>query len=180
MALTSTIHRFQIQLSDVDRGVYESLDLRVAQHPSESAQRMLARVLAYVLRHEEGIDFGRGLSTVEEPALWVKDLRGEVTAWIDVGFPAATRLHRASKTGARVFVYVYAAKSAAPWLAEMAKATIHRKDEVEAWALPSELLDALEARLERNVSWSVTVSDGRLYVQQGDDTFEGTPERLPL
>ena len=84
MALTSTIHRFQIQLSDVDRGVYESLDLRVAQHPSESAQRMLARVLAYALRHEEGIDFGRGLSTVEEPALWVKDLRGEVEDQIQV------------------------------------------------------------------------------------------------
>ncbi|HBQ10216.1 MAG TPA: hypothetical protein DEF51_03160 [Myxococcales bacterium] len=180
MALTSTIHRFQIQLSDVDRGVYESLDLRVAQHPSESAQRMLARVLAYALRHEEGIDFGRGLSTVEEPALWVKDLRGEVTAWIDVGFPAATRLHRASKTGARVFVYVYAPKGAAPWIAEMAKATIHRKDEIEAWSLPSELLEPLETRLDRNVSWSVTVSDGRLYVQHGDETFEGTPERLAL
>ena len=172
------MYRFAIELSDVDRGVYEALDLRVAQHPSESARRMLARVLAYVLRHEEGIDFGRGLSNVEEPAVWIKDLRGDVMAWIDVGLPAPARLHRASKTGAKVYVYTH--KEPTPWLAELAKATVHAREGIEVWSLPAELLDALEPRLDRKMSWSVTVSDGRIYVQDGDETIEGAPRRHPL
>jgi len=175
MALGSTMYRFAIELSDVDRGVYESLDLRVAQHPSESARRMVARVVAYALRYEEGIAFGRGVSTVDEPAIWVKDLRGDVTAWIDVGLPAPERLHRASKTGARVFVYNH--KDPTPWLREIEKAKIHNREAIEIWTLPAPFLDALQERVARNVAWSITVTDGLIYVQDGDDTFEGAPVR---
>ena len=180
VALTSTMHRFHVELSDVDRGVYESLDLRVAQHPSESVRRMLARVLAYLLAYEEGIDFGRGLSDPGEPAVAVKDLTGRLRAFIDVGFPSPERLHRASKTGARVAVYVYAEKPLKSWLADLAKATIHQRAALEIWLLPGELLDDLESRVERTVRWNVTVSDGRLYIECGDHTAEGTPERRVL
>ena len=76
MALSATVYHFQIELSDVDRGVYQSLDLRVARHPSESTPYLLTRVIAYALLFEEGIAFTKGLSTSEEPALWVKDLQG--------------------------------------------------------------------------------------------------------
>jgi uncharacterized protein YaeQ len=141
MALGATIHRFQIDLSDVGRGVYTSLELRVAQHPSESGRRMLARVLAYALQYEEGIEFGRGLSTSEDPALWVKDLRGDVRAWIEVGQPSAERLHKASKLGARVVVYAYA--DPAPLLRELARGAIHRREQLEVWELPRALLDGL-------------------------------------
>ncbi len=175
MALGSTVYRFAIELSDVDRGVYESLDLRVAQHPSESVRRMTARVLAYALRYEEGIAFGRGLSTAEDPALWVKDLRGDVNAWIEVGLPAPERLHRASKTGARVYVYTH--KDPTPWLATLAGAKIHAREQIEVYSLPPALLDALETRIGRNVTWGVTLTDGHLYIQDGDDTLEGTPVR---
>src|SRR6476469_2264618 len=97
MALTATMYHLQIGLSDVDRGVYETLDLRVAQHPSETMRYLLTRTLAYCLLYEPGIAFTRGLSTTDEPALWIKDLQGQLRTWIDVGTPSADRLHKARK-----------------------------------------------------------------------------------
>ena len=107
MALSATIHTFDIDLSDVDRGVYQSLNLRVAQHPSESADYLVARVLAYCLEFAEGIEFSKGLSDPDEPAILVRDLTGQLQAWIEIGLPAAERLHRASKTAPRVVVYAH-------------------------------------------------------------------------
>lgn len=178
MALTSTMYRFAIELSDVDRGVYASLDLRVPMHPSETAKRMLARVIALVLNHAEGIAMGRGLSNVDEPAVWEKDLQGRVRHWIDVGFPAPDRLHRASKLADRVSVYLY--DPAAHWIKDVHKANVHRKDELEVWSLPAGLLDGLEAQLDRKVSWSITRSDAVVYVEANGQSVEGTPERVPL
>src|SRR6185503_15342150 len=104
-ALTATVRKFDVALADSDRGVYAELALRVAQHPSESERYLVARVLARALQHAEGVDFTRGLSADDEPALWQRDLRGDLLAWIEVGAPSVTRLHKASKTGARVVVY---------------------------------------------------------------------------
>ncbi|MBX3252008.1 MAG: YaeQ family protein [Myxococcales bacterium] len=178
MALGATMYRVQIELSDVERGVYESLDLRVARHPSENERRMLARVLAYALQYEEGIDFGRGLSTAEDPAVWIKDLRGDVKAWIEVGQPSAERLHRASKLGARTLVYTYGDPSML--LRELDKAVVHRREEIEVWELPRELLDALERDLERHERWGLTVSEGALYLSRDGATLEGALVRHPL
>src|SRR5438874_12979014 len=97
MALSATVYHLQIELSDVDRGVYEELDLRVARHPSETMRYLLTRVLAYCLCYEEGIAFSKGLSTVEEPPLWVKDAQGNLRVWIEIGTPSPERLHKASK-----------------------------------------------------------------------------------
>ena len=105
MALSATVYHFQIELSDVDRGVYESLDLRVARHPSESTPYLLTRVIAYALLFEEGIAFSKGLSTTEEPALWVKDLQGNLRVWVELGTPSADRLHKVSKASPRVVVF---------------------------------------------------------------------------
>ena len=178
MALTATLYRVEVELSDVGRGVYETLELRVARHPSESARYMVARILAYCLRYEEGIDFGRGVSSADEPAVWIKNLRGEVTAWIDVGQPTPERLHRASKTGARV--YVYAHKDPAPLLRELDKSPIHRQDELEVWELPASVLDALEASIGRQERWALTVSDGEIYLTRGTETLSGAPVRHAL
>lgn len=178
MALTSTMYRFAIELSDVDRGAYASLDLRVPMHPSETPRRMLARVLALALSHEPGIAMGKGLSNVDEPAVWHKDLQGRVVHWIDVGQPAPDRLHRASKQAERVSVFLYDA--ATHWVKELEKANVHRKDELLVWSLPASLLDGLERRLDRKVSWSLTRSDGVVYVEAEGESFEGTPTRIPL
>lgn len=172
------MYRFHVDLSDVGRGVYEQLDLRVAMHPSESVRYMLARVLAYCLRYEEGIELGRGVSTAEEPAVWVRDLRGDVVAWIEVGQPAPERLHKAAKTGARV--YVYAHKDPEPLVRELRKKPIHRQEELEIWLLPAGLLDALEPSVGRQERWSLTVSDGQIYLTCGERTLEGSLERRAL
>ncbi|MFM7297126.1 MAG: YaeQ family protein, partial [Planctomycetota bacterium] len=106
MGLGATLYRFEIALSDTDRGVYESLELRVARHPSESGPFLIVRVLAYCLEHAEGISFSKGgISDTDEPALSIHDLTGQRLAWIEVGAPSAERLHKASKSTPRVALY---------------------------------------------------------------------------
>src|ERR1700689_1184570 len=120
MALSATIYVFRIELADSDRNVYESLELRVARHPSETAEYLLTRVLAYCLEFTEGIAFSKGLSEPDEPAIAGRDRTGALRAWIDVGAPDAARLHRASKAAPRVAVYAHrnAAQLAARYGAE--------------------------------------------------------------
>src|SRR3954469_10303516 len=108
MALTATMHHFQITLSDVDRSVYESLDLRVARHPSETLRYLVTRTLAYCFSYEEGIAFSKGgLSSAEEAPVFIRDPTGVLVAWIDVGAPSAERLHKAAKAAGRVAVFTH-------------------------------------------------------------------------
>src|SRR5579862_8826707 len=102
MALGATIYVFSIELAYSDRSVYESFELRVARHPSETSEYLLTRVLAYCLEYTEGISFSKGLSDPDEPAILVRDLTGALRAWIEVGSPDALRLHRAAKAVPRV------------------------------------------------------------------------------
>ena len=119
MALTATIFNFDIQLADVDRHVYETLSLRVAQHPSETELHLATRVLAYCLEYGEGIRFSKGLAEPDEPAIVVRDLTGALRAWIEVGAPDAARLHKAMKASPRVAVYTLPTKVA--WCSPVAK-----------------------------------------------------------
>src|SRR5512140_468646 len=100
MALQATVYNFDVELTDTDRQVYESLALRVARHPSESEEYLVARLLAYLLEYTEGIEFSRGVSDPDEPTIAVRDLTGAITTWIDIGTPDAARLHKASKAAA--------------------------------------------------------------------------------
>lgn len=181
MALPSTVRRFEIELSDTDRNVYETLDLRVAQHPSESARYLAARVLARCLEHAEGVDFTQGLNADDEPALWQRNLRNELQAWIEVGAPSAERLHRASKACGRVAVYAWArpaeiAKAAAEYGAK----GIHRKGELEVYALEPAFLDAVAERFDRNNRWEMSVSGGGVYLTIAGKLVEGRVERVPV
>lgn len=175
MALTATIHTFDIELADSDREVYESLALRVARHPSESEEYLLTRVLAYALEFAEGIEFSRGLSAPDEPAIAVRDLTGVIQSWIDIGAPEAGRLHRASKAVPRVAVYTH--KDPAQLIARLAGERIHRVEALELYTIDRELIGALAARLERRMAWSVSVSDRELYVSIGVDTLSGPVSR---
>jgi hypothetical protein len=105
MARTGTVHRLRIDLSDVDRGVYEALDLRVAQHPSEPVRRVLLKTIAYALVHADGIAFSRGgLSDTEEPEIAIRDEMG-IATWVEIGSPAADRLKRATNAARSVVVF---------------------------------------------------------------------------
>ena len=119
MALTSTIYNASVELSDVDRGVYESFELKLAIHPSESAGYLATRLLAYCCEYAPGIEFSRGgLSDPDDPPIAIRDRTGAMQAWIDIGTPAADRLHRASKATPRVAVYVH--REASQWLEGLA------------------------------------------------------------
>ena len=121
MALTATLYNFEIDLSDVDRNVYEKLALKVARHPSESEAYLVARVLAYCLEYTEGIAFSPGgLSSPDEPPIAVRDLTGALRAWIEIGAPDAARLHKASKAAPRVALYTHRdpAQSSPEWFSD--------------------------------------------------------------
>ena len=178
MALTATIHNFEIELADSDRGVYESLALRVARHPSESEEYLVTRLLAYLLEYADGIDFSRGVSEPDEPAVFIRDLTGATTTWIDIGTPDAARLHKASKSGARVVVYTH--KNPEQYLKQLAGEKIHRAGDLELYAVERGLIAALVARLDRRVAFSVSINERELYVSIGSDTLTGAVTRLTI
>jgi uncharacterized protein YaeQ len=178
MALTATMRRFEIALADSDRGVYEQLDLRVAQHPSESERFLVARVLARALEHADGVEFGRGVSTDDEPALWQRDLRGDLLAWIEVGAPSPDRLHKASKRASRIVVYTW--KDPERMAAEIVERGVHRAEAIELYALDPELLDAIAAGLDRNNRWDLSVAGGGLFLSTGAAQHEGSVRRVTI
>lgn len=178
MALTATIYTFDIQLSDVDRGVYESLELRVARQPSETAEYLLTRVLAYCLEYTDGISFSRGLAEPDEPALAVRDLTGAWRAWIEIGAPDAARLHKASKTAPRVAIYTH--KDAAQLVRQLSGERIHRGAALEIYAFERAFLAELVARLERRMTFELAVTNGHLYVTLGGAMIAGVVTPLTL
>ncbi len=173
MARGATVYVFDIRLADADRNVYETLSLRVAQHPSETEEYLLTRVLAYCLEFTEGIAFSTGgLSNPDEPAISVRDLTGALKSWIEVGAPDAARLHKASKAAQRVAVYAH--KQVDLLLLKLSGERIHRGDAVAIYAVHSELLAALVARLSRRMQFDLSVSEGELYITVGTDTLSGS------
>ena len=176
MALNATIYNFDIELADTDRHVYETLSLRVARHPSESEEYLVARVLAYLLEYKEGIEFSRGVSDPDEPAISIRDLTGAMTVWIDIGTPDAARLHKASKAASRVAVYTH--KDPAQFLRQLEGEKIHRAAALELYAIDRALVAALVSRLERRVAFSVSLTDRELFVSIGEDTLTGSIVRL--
>ena len=178
MALGATIYNFAIRLSNVDRGVYESLALKVARHPSEAEDHLVARVLAYCLEFTEGLSFSRGLSEPDEPALAVRDLTGELRAWIDIGAPDAARLHKAAKAAPRVAVYTH--KAPAVLLRQLEGQRIHRAETIELYAFDRELIAGLAARLERRMALDLSVTDAHLFISMQGVTLSGEVTRLVL
>jgi uncharacterized protein YaeQ len=172
MALPATLRRFEIGLADADREVYEALDWRVAQHPSESERFLVARVIARALEHGEGVEFSRGgVSDDDEPAIVQRDLRGDLRAWIEVGSPTPDRLHKATKLAPRVAVYAW--KNVEQLAEAIAERGVHRADELVLRALPVELLDGVVATLDRINRWDLSVTGGVLYLAIGAAQFEG-------
>jgi uncharacterized protein YaeQ len=175
MALGATIHAFDIELSDVDRGVYTTLNLRVAQHPSEAPDFLVTRVLAYCLEYAEGIGFSAGLSNPDEPAVFVRDLTGALQVWVDIGLPEPDRLHRASKAAPRVAVYTH--RDPSQWLTRLAEAKIHRADKLDVVAFDRAWIACIVARLDRRMQMSLARSESEIYLSIGSDTLHTVPDR---
>lgn len=177
MAAGATIRTFEVQLADVDRGVYDELSLRVAQHPSETDLYLLTRVLAYCLEFEEGITFGGGISAVDEPAVLVKDLTGRVTAWIEVGAPDAGRLHTGSKLADRAAVYTHRdpQKVVAAWAGK----PLHRAEDIVVRSFDPGFIDEASRALERRNDITVSVSEQQLYLDLNGRSFSSVIHSQP-
>lgn len=176
MALPSTIYRVNIQLSDIDRGVYESLQATVARHPSETEERLVARLLAYALFFEPGLAFTKGVGAGDEPDLWLKGADDRVLLWVEVGLPEPERLIKAGRHAARVAAVV-CGRALPAWeqqhlqkLAGVSNLTVLRFDQP--------FINNLAAGLDRSITWSVTVNDGNLYLDAGADSFETVLQEL--
>jgi uncharacterized protein YaeQ len=175
MALPATMRRFTIALAHADRELYTDLDLRAAQHPSESDRYLVARVLARALEHADGLEFSKGgVSDDTEPALVQRDLRGDLVAWIEIGSPSAERLHKAAKTSPRVVVYTW--KSVPALRAEIAG--VHKADAIEIVGLPAQFLDAVAVTLDRTNRWDLSVTGGTVYLTVGNRLFEAALDML--
>jgi uncharacterized protein YaeQ len=179
VALGATIYSFEVSLNDADRGVYEALSFRVARHPSEHEAYLATRVLAYCLEYAEGLSFSRGgLSDPDEPALAIRDLTGDVRAWIEIGLPEGARLHRASKATPRVAVYPH--RDTAQLLTRLASESIYRAADIEIREIAPVVVTTLAAGLERRMTLDVTLSDGHLYLSTGTVQVDGPVTRHHL
>ena len=172
MALTATIYSFDTELADIDRGVYETLGLRLARQPSETVEYMFTRFLAYCLEYTEGIELTEGVAAGDEPAVLVRDLTGRVTAWIEVGMPDAQRLHRGSKLAGRVAVYTH--RNVAQVLAELNGKKIHRAAEIPVYEFGRGFVQAVAAVVQRRADVSVSITERQLYLDISGQTFNTT------
>ena len=178
MALTSTMYACEIELADVDRGCYGPLEFRMAMHPSESPGYFVARLLAYCLEHDEGIGFSKGVSDPDEPPLFVRDLTGTLTTWIEIGAPDAARLHKASKAANRVAVYTH--KDPLGWLRQLEGARVYKPERIQAFAFDREFVEEVVEALDRRMRGSLSVTEGTLYLELNGRTMTGSVEPLVL
>ncbi|MBU3057661.1 YaeQ family protein [Pseudomonas indica] len=172
MALQATPYKVELNLTDLDRGVYENLRFTVARHPSETEERLAVRLIAYALWYSESLAFGRGLSDVDEPALWEKSLDDRVLHWIEVGQPDAERITWCSRRTERFSLVAYG--SLRVWQGKVLDSVRGLKN-LNVVAVGQEALEALAADLPRSLSWSVMISEGSLFI-----TDERGQHEIPL
>ena len=178
MATGAVMHTFDVQVADIDRGVYEELSLRMAQHPSETGAFMLTRLLAYCLEYAEGIVFTEGVSATDEPAVLVRDATGAITTWIEVGAPDAERLHRGSKLAERTVVYSH--RDPAKLLPLWAGKKIHRADDIVLRTFDAGFVDAAAGAVERRNAVTLSVTEGQLYLDVNGTSLSSALHERPL
>lgn len=167
MAINTTLYRFQIELSDIPRSVYETLDFRVAQHPSEALPYLLTRVLAYALNTSDDLTFApTGLHDPDAAAISIPDVNGGHKLLIEIGSPSARKLHKATKMAKAVKVYTY--KNPELLMRELQDEKIHRAQDIEFFSLSGAFLEELAQVLKRDNRWGLLFDDGTITVQVGD------------
>ncbi len=180
MALRATVHRCDLSLADIDRGVYGDFPLTLARHPSETEERLMVRLLAFVLFADPALVFGRGLSTEGEPDLWRHDATGSIELWIDVGLPEEREVRKACGRAREAVVFAYGGRKAQAWRSAN-EAALARLSNLRVFALTDGDLAALRALAERSMRLAATVQDGHVWLASEATTIEIAPQRwLPL
>lgn len=171
MALKATIFKAAVQVSDTDRHYYASHALTLARHPSETDERMMMRLLAFALHAHDALQFGKGLSTDDEPDLWHKDLTGAIALWIDIGQPDEKRLRKACGRAGQVVVYGYGGSGAAIWREQIA-ATVERSRNLTVRSIAPAASQAMARLAQRSMDLTYTVQDGQVWVADAKDTVQ--------
>ncbi len=161
MALKPTIYKLKIALTDLDRNYYNTLNLTIAQHPSETLERMMARILAFCINAQESLSFTKGLSSAEEPDLWAHTLDGRVALWIDVGEPAVDRIKKATRIAQTVKVYSFNSKSDVWWIQEQEK---FKQLTASIFQFQWKDIQTLAKLAQRTMDISVTITENSAYI----------------
>lgn len=170
MALKATIYKADIQIADMDRHYYQDHALTIARHPSETDERMMVRVLAYVLNASEALSFGKGLSAEDEPDLWQKDLTGAIELWIEVGQPDEKRILKACGRSEKVIVYSYSSNSSIWW--NQISSRIERAKNLTVINLPASVSLTLAKLAQRNMQLQCTIQDGQTWITANGETVQ--------
>ena len=170
MALRATIFKAELSVADIDRGYYADHSLTIARHPSETDERMMVRVLAFALHAAEGLEFGRGISTDDEPDLWRRDLTGAIESWIEVGLPDEREVRKACGRAREVEVLAYGGRAVALWW-DGAREKLDRQERLAVHELPVEASTALARMADRSMRLQVTIHDGHISVTDHETSF---------
>ncbi len=175
MALKATIFKTEIQVTDMDRNHYQDYSFTIARHPSETDERMMARLLAFAMHAKESLAFTKGLSTDNEPDLWQKSLSGEIELWIDLGQPDEKRIRRACGKSRQVVIFCYDHRSAQVWWQQI-KTKLTRFNNLTVTALPAGISCSMADMATRNMQLQFTIQDGHIWMADGDHALEIEPE----
>ena len=170
MALTATIRKAELQISDLDQGYYATHHLTLAQHPSETDERLMVRLLAFALFARDRLEFGRGLSESDEPDLWQRDYTGEIALWIDLGLPDESRVRKACNRSDQVTIINYSGNTAQMWWKKHA-AALARFTNLRVIDIDTDTVQALARRIQRGMRFQVLIQDGEVQ-WFGDDGDE--------
>ncbi len=177
MALKATIHKAELQLSDLDRQHYGSYSLTLARHPSETDERMMVRLLAFALYASEYLSFCKGISDEDEPDLWEQDLGGNLERWIEVGLPDEKRIRKACGRARQVVVITYSGRTADMWW-QQNQAALAKQEKLTVLQLPAPQSQALAALAERTMNLSCTIQEGQIWLSSGQGDLQLEPRCL--
>jgi uncharacterized protein YaeQ len=181
MALKSTIYKAHVQLADMDRALYADHALTLALHPSETEERLMARLLAFALcvpadDRQGALEFAKGLSDADEPDLWQRDLTGRLVQWVEVGQPDERRLLRAAGRADRVTVFAYGTSVPIWWQGLASR--VARAANLAVWQIPAAESRALASLAARSMQLQFTVQDGQVWVGGREESVEVAPTAL--
>lgn len=174
MALTATIFKANLQLSDMDRHYYADHQLTLARHPSETDERMMVRLLAFAFHADERLSFTKGLCVDEEPDLWQKSMSDEIELWVDVGLPDEKRVRKACSRSRHVILYTYGGRNADMWWTRNAE-KLQRFNNLTVIEIPETTSKALAMLAKRSMQLQCTVQDGEAWLSCGDQTISVSP-----
>jgi uncharacterized protein YaeQ len=175
MALKATIFKVDLSLADMDRNVYADYSLTLARHPSENDQRLMVRLLAFMRYADEQLAFGKGLSTDDEPDLWLRDLSGVIDLWILVGQPDERWLRKAAGRAARVVLFTYGGRVAKLWW-EQNHAALEKLANLTVFRLAPEDTQALAALANRAMRLQCLIQDGEMLITGEGESLRIEPE----